>query len=96
MHGAEEKPKSSLLQNMEMGNAAFWDQNGEAAGAAPNGTVNDERQQGASAAGSEAQQASAQPPAAGSQQSESPSSLGLPSMVLPWLLVSTTPHNDMT
>lgn len=63
MQGTEEKPKSSLLQNMEMGNAAFWDSNGEAGeagSAAPNGTADSEQQQGSSAA---AGQPAAQPQA---------------------------------
>lgn len=76
MQGTEEKPKSSLLQNMEMGNAAFWEQpNGEAAGAAPNGTANGE-QKGAAAAGSETQQTAAQQPPAAAQQSECLASSG--------------------
>jgi hypothetical protein len=63
MQGTEEKPKSSLLQNMEMGNAAFWDSNdeaGEAGSAAPNGTADSDQQQASPAA---AGQPAAQPQA---------------------------------
>jgi hypothetical protein len=60
MQGTEEKPKSSLLQNMEMGNAAFWDSNGEAGSAAPNGTADSDQQQASPA---DAGQPAAQPQA---------------------------------
>jgi hypothetical protein len=62
MQGTDEKPKSSLLSNMEMGNAAFWDSNGEAGSAAPNGTADSEQQQG-SATGPQPPQPAAQPQA---------------------------------
>lgn len=66
MQGTEEKPKSSLLQNMEMGNAAFWEDKGDSAGAAaPNGVANGEQPQEPPASRPEGQQpaAAAQPPA---------------------------------